>query len=361
MKRYSKSLRSLVLALATGLLICLVTSVPALAAKTKHVTKYNGQDYSRVYDYDYYTTNTHPELAGEDDAEVLRYFVTKGIKKKEQANEAFNVQWYYNANPSLRYAYGTTWKNYYLYYQKKGYQTTGTVVPCTSLSEPINYYLLGSKKISLAKIYDFEYFTKHNAAAYKYWRKQDDAGAVKYFVNKGLLAGMQGNETRGPVTLAYRKVKKKIFPYFVDNEYMIADVLNSSTKYLMLVNQEKHMVYVFKGSRYNWEKIREFPCVVGAPSSPTTDGVWKVFLKRFYFITGGSNRCWWFTVVHKDQGFHSEIYDSSDNPGPSHLVDGRMGVSISHGCMRVRLADAKWIFDNIPMKTTVKIFNCPYT
>ena len=352
-------MRRSVLLCAAGLLLCMLTALPVMA--DKHITKYGGQDYSRVYDYDYYTTVTHPELAGERDETVLQYFVSKGMKKKEQANEDFNVIWYYNANPSLRYTYGTSWKKYYLYYQKKGYRTTGKVVPCTSIAEPIDYYMVGSRKISLKKIYSFEYFTKNNAAAYKYWKKQDDAGAVKYFVQKGMLAGMQGNETATRDSLAYRKLKTKIFPYFEDNEYMLADVVNSTTGYLILVNQGKHMVYIFKGRKHNWDKIMEFSCCIGAAGTPTTDGLWKIFLKRTYFITGGSNRCWYFTVVHADQGFHSEIYDSSDHPGPSSLVDGSMGVSISHGCMRVKLANAKWIFDNIPLKTRVKIYNCPFT
>ena len=339
--------------------LSILSSLPVMAAS--HKTVYKKQNYNHVYDYDYYTTHTHPELAGKSDSYVLKYFIKYGIPRKEQACEAFNVEWYYNQNPDLRYSYETKWSKYYLYYQKKGYKK-GAVSVCAKLKNPINYYKIGSKKISLKKIYDFEYFTQHNTTAYKYWQNQDDAGAVKYFVNTGMMAGMNGNGKKDKDSYPYRVLKLKIFPYFVDNEHMVAHVYSSKTKYLILVNKKKHMVYVFEGKKHNWKKIRQFPCVCGAQSSPTEIGKWQIFYKRTFFTTSMNKRCWWFSIFHKDQGFHSVLYNpvgSSSTPEASHdtVYDATMGVSVSGGCVRLQTADAKWIWDNCDKGTTVKVYN----
>ena len=444
--------------IAVFAVLLVLTAVPVLAEK--HSTKYNGVNYKRVYDYEYYTTNVHPELAGKSDKKVLKYyikngipnaeqaidsfsvksyrnanrdlraefgmdyrsyvmhyikkgykegrttlgyddkiadpvttydgasydkvydfeyyvqhntyvrkkyalddfgaiqyFVKKGMKKKHQACENFNVVWYYNSYPELRYICEQTWTRYYKFYQRKGYKK-GPVKPCPELEKPITKYKYGKKVYDLSKIYDFEYFTKHNSKAYKFWKKQNDAGAIKFFVKTGLLAGMRGNAKYSSNSKTYKKIKKKLLPIFMkDSEISVAYGLKSKTDYLILVNQDKHMVYLFKGAQYEWKKFMEFPCCVGAPGTPTDVGTFEIFGKGKWFPTNG-NRCWYFTMIHGNQWFHSEIYDDSDSP--VHLVDGTMGASVSHGCIRLQLSNAKWIYENIPLKTKVKIYNRPW-
>ena len=88
------------------------------------VTSYNNKSYSRVYDFYFYIgkyASVRKKYA-DDDIGALQYFVKKGIKKKHQASEDFNVVWYYNANPTLRGTCGQTWSRYYEYYQRKGYK-----------------------------------------------------------------------------------------------------------------------------------------------------------------------------------------------------------------------------------------------
>lgn len=309
------------------------------------VTTYNGKSYDRVYDFHYYM-DRYPSLRSKyqfDDAGAIAYFVTKGMSKKHQAISSFNVMWYYNDKPLMRYMCGQTWSRYYEYYQKSGYKSWKPR-EVTTLQKPITYYKYGSKKYDLSQIYDFEYFTHHNASAAKFWTKQDDAGAVKYFVKTGMLQGMRGNAKYGSNSSVYRKIKNQIFPDMTNNEYAIADSLASKTNYLILVNQGKHMVYCFQGKQYNWKKVKEFPCCVGKPGTATGVGNYTIFMKRYYFTTNyDSAKCWWFSVFNKDQGFHSVIYDMSENP--VHVIDGTMGASVSHGCVRLYLDNAKWIWD----------------
>ena len=39
------------------------------------------------------------------------------------------------------------------------------------------------------------------------------------------------------------------------------------------------------------------------------------------------------------------------------IADGRVGMALSHGCVRLEVQNAKWIYDNIPRGTTVVVYN----
>ena len=49
------------------------------------------------------------------------------------------------------------------------------------------------------------------------------------------------------------------------------------------------------------------------------------------------------------------LYDVDS--GPYTVQDGRLGMGISHGCVRLALADAKWIYDTIPSGTKVVVYH----
>ena len=322
---------------------------------TNHKTIYNGQDYSHVYDYDYYTTKVHPELKGQSDTAVLKYFVENGIPRRERGNKAFSVKWYYNQKRNLRYSYGRNWRKYYLYYQRSGYRK-GPVARCPKLKNPLTYYKKDGKKISLKRIYDFEYYTKHNPDAYVYWRRKDDAGAIKHFVKTGMHTGARGNAKYSPISSKYRYYVKKIFPDYMDYEYYRAQQYSGSG-WLILINQGKHLVSVFSGSEGNWHMEKQFYCSIGAPSTPTVQGTFSTSEKGLYFVSGAA-RCWYYTRFYAGYMFHSVLY--FDTSSPSRIADGRLGYNISHGCVRLRLADAKWIYDNVPLGAKVISYNRPF-
>lgn len=37
-------------------------------------------------------------------------------------------------------------------------------------------------------------------------------------------------------------------------------------------------------------------------------------------------------------------------------MDGRLGMHLSHGCVRLQIDNAKWIYNNIPRGTTVVVY-----
>lgn len=38
------------------------------------------------------------------------------------------------------------------------------------------------------------------------------------------------------------------------------------------------------------------------------------------------------------------------------ITDGRLGINASHGCVRLNINHAKWIYDHIPRGTKVVVY-----
>ena len=134
----------------------------------------------------------------------------------------------------------------------------------------------------------------------------------------------------------------------------VANNQASSTNYIMIVDRATHRVGVFKGRKNNWTNIKYYKCCVGKPSTPTISGTYTVGAKGKYFDTGTQGRCWYYTQISGNYLFHSVIYDRQSTP--KRIIDNSMDAAVSHGCVRLDLDNAKWIYDNIPKNTKIIIY-----
>ena len=124
----------------------------------------------------------------------------------------------------------------------------------------------------------------------------------------------------------------------------------SPTGYLIMVDCYNNWVGIYEGSQGNWHRIRYMRCSSGAPETPTIKGTFSVGAKGYVFGYGYS--CYYYTEIYGDYLFHSVIYDQ----GTFNIQDGRLGMSLSHGCVRLDINDAKWIWDNMPYGTTIHTY-----
>ncbi|GAB2044677.1 hypothetical protein AGATL06_11740 [Agathobaculum sp. TL06] len=150
--------------------------------------------------------------------------------------------------------------------------------------------------------------------------------------------------------------------YAVNNDYetyekevwVNAKGYSSNTKYLLWINRAYQHVNVFEGSKGNWKLIKSFLVGTGAASSPTPTGLTTVSYKS----AGG-----WTTSTYTVRpvvgfypgtgyAFHSRLC----YPGTDTEYDYSAGYPISHGCVRMYKSDIWWIYNNIPVGTTVAIF-----
>lgn len=127
----------------------------------------------------------------------------------------------------------------------------------------------------------------------------------------------------------------------------------SATNWLILVDTKRCKVGIFYGSQGNWELQRMMDCAPGKASTPTKKGRFTVGSKGYYFDSGDA-RCFYFTQFSGNYLFHSVLY--YQNSRPTSVMDGRVGMGLSHGCVRLKLANAKWIYDNIPRGTKVYVW-----
>lgn len=124
----------------------------------------------------------------------------------------------------------------------------------------------------------------------------------------------------------------------------------SDTDYYIYTNLSKHSVSIFTGSNHNWKLIKSFSCSVGKSSTPTIRGHFSVGDKGTYFVTDNGLICKYFTQISGNYLFHSILYDKNGN-----VVDSRLSANISHGCIRLALENAKYIYDNVPSSTSIWI------
>ncbi len=130
-----------------------------------------------------------------------------------------------------------------------------------------------------------------------------------------------------------------------------ANLYSSPTPYLLMVNRSTHKVGVFQRGAGGWEFVHYWDCGDGAPGTPTVEGVFSVGSKGYYFDSGAA-RCYWYTQFRGNYLFHSVLYNKNGT-----LMDGRVGMALSHGCVRLLIENAKWIYDTIPGGTTVVVYH----
>lgn len=132
---------------------------------------------------------------------------------------------------------------------------------------------------------------------------------------------------------------------------------SSNTNYLITVDRSAHIVTIYYGSKWNWSMVTSFACGNGKSSTPTISGEFSIpnkYPRSQPYFDSGSARCWYPTRITGGYLFHSVLYYQSGSP--SRIMDGRLGVGVSHGCVRLALDNAKYIYDNIPIGTKVVIW-----
>ena len=197
-----------------------------------------------------------------------------------------------------------------------------------------------------------------------YYFMKDGKGVV----SKGWFKGIDGKKRYcyGNARIAFgtKKIKKIWYEFSKKNGHLIRRIgdnidksiqsKTSSTSYLIILKISEHKVRVYNGKQHRWTRIHKFSCTTGASSTPTPKGTYTIKSRGLYFNTGTNMRCWYYTQFYGNYLFHSVLYDRS--PTPSHIVDGRLGINASHGCVRLALGNAKWIYQNIPSGTKVVIY-----
>lgn len=205
------------------------------------------------------------------------------------------------------------------------------------------------------------YYLKHDGEAYSGWLKDNgnwyylnDSGKMRTgWINvngKDYYLNSEGIMQTGYVTI------NGITYYFGDDGVMRdtavtkAQGYSSATGYLIMVDRGAHMVYIFTGGQGNWSTLKSFQCTDGV-STPT--GEFTVGSHTYHFGEEKGYTCWYATQITGDFLFHSVLYNVGSM---TDIQDGRLGITASHGCIRLHIDNAKWIYENIPSGTKIVIY-----
>ena len=132
--------------------------------------------------------------------------------------------------------------------------------------------------------------------------------------------------------------------------------LSSDTQYCISVSTEFNRIAVFKGEKGNWKMIKYGKCGTGKASHATGHANLLLPGKRgTHFGESKGYTCWYWTKIYKAVRFHSVLYKKHSKSHLKSRLSKQVGSRVSHGCVRLPKAFAKWIYENAQGGTRVRI------
>jgi lipoprotein-anchoring transpeptidase ErfK/SrfK len=166
---------------------------------------------------------------------------------------------------------------------------------------------------------------------------------VDRFATKALIKQAIKAFTRGPIAVQYRTITPTL--------------RLSNFGPVIVIRRDSHRLFLYNRMEY-W---RTFGVAVGRPEFPTPIGKFRIVTKQ--------RNPWWYPPNSAWAAGASPIPPGPGNPlgtrwmglsAPGVGIHGTpdaasIGYSASHGCIRMRIADAEWLFERVRVGTTVFI------
>jgi lipoprotein-anchoring transpeptidase ErfK/SrfK len=130
----------------------------------------------------------------------------------------------------------------------------------------------------------------------------------------------------------------------------------NNSPYYIKVNKQQNCVTIYEKDeegKYT-VPVKAMTCSTGWA---TPLGTYNTLIKYRWKLLMGDVWGQYSTRIVKGILFHSVWYYEKDPSTLSSAQYNKLGSDASHGCIRLTVADAKWIYDNCPVGTTVEIYN----
>jgi lipoprotein-anchoring transpeptidase ErfK/SrfK len=173
-------------------------------------------------------------------------------------------------------------------------------------------------------------------------RHQDGRTLRQVRAMSGIFKALVTN-TRAPLKLEFVPLK--------------ASVTRSSAGPVIVIRRGSNRLFLYKGMRF----LRSFGVATGQSSYPTPLGRWSVVVKW--------RNPWWYPPDSDWAKGEKPIPPGPGNPLGTRWMglsasgvgihgtpdDASIGYSASHGCIRMHISDAEWLFNHVAIGTTVFI------
>lgn len=190
----------------------------------------------------------------------------------------------------------------------------------------------------------------YNSSGHMVYGKQIISGKQYYF-----------NPTTGKMTTGWAYHNGYKF-YYDSKGVWVKDVhskLGKQSSYYLKVNRKTCTVtaYAKDGNKGYIIPVKSFACSVGLPSTPTPKGTFYTSNKYRWHTLMGPSYGQYCTRIVGGVLFHSVAGRNMTSYNLSASAYNKLGQPASHGCVRLNVRDAKWIYDNCKSKTKVTIFD----
>ena len=129
--------------------------------------------------------------------------------------------------------------------------------------------------------------------------------------------------------------------------------------YYIKVSIADQRVYAYAWENGSYSRlVRTMKCSTGLPETPTPTGTYSMAGQagRWYYFS--KFECWaqYAYRIYGPYLFHSVLYSEKDTSTLRQGSVDNLGSPASHGCIRLSVEDAKWLYNNCAAGTTVKIY-----
>ncbi len=143
------------------------------------------------------------------------------------------------------------------------------------------------------------------------------------------------------------------------NVQMVSAAEQKKLPYLIKVNRYHNTITVYEMDEKGeyTVPVKAMVCSVGTDFK-TIQGTFKTSAKYRWKLLMGNVYGQYATRIVGGILFHSVYYYENNNPASLATKEyNKLGTAASHGCVRLTVADAKWIYDNCALGTTVIIYD----
>ncbi len=146
-----------------------------------------------------------------------------------------------------------------------------------------------------------------------------------------------------------------------EDMYNGSDIKDNGMPYCIKVNKTQNVVTVYtvgEDGYYN-KPVKAMICSVGETGN-TPEGLFELGAREEWLALEGDVYGQYATVITGSFLFHSVPYFTQDKSDLEIEEYNKLGSSVSAGCVRLSVIDAKWIYDNCSEMTYVEIFESDY-
>lgn len=193
-------------------------------------------------------------------------------------------------------------------------------------------------------------------------RMQRRLHALKY-----IAAGVDGGYGKNTALALKYFQKRNDLPATGDLDADTAARLYSNTalssdqyvaEYMLKISITDQRVYVYKwtGSGYT-ERVHTFICSTGTKENPTILGTYQASGRNgeWYYFKEFKVYAQYAFVIEGGYFFHSVLFKEKGGKPTAGSVRN-LGKRASHGCIRLQVEDARWIYENCVAGVTVEIY-----